>query len=66
MFLLSILYKYFKQGFSRVMIRPADHVRRLFNLAGPVGSGQEMFEISRDGSGLVGSFPNLAGRDGLS
>ena len=41
-------------GFSRVMPRPADHVRRLVNLGGRVGSGQEVFEIAWD-MGRVGS-----------
>ena len=34
-------------------------------LAGRVGSGQELSEICRDGSGRVRRFSYLAGRDGL-
>ena len=42
-----------KHGFSPVMIRPADHVRRLRKMAGRVGSSQDVFEISRVVSGRV-------------
>ena len=48
-------------GFSRVMARPAGYQ----NLTGRVGSGQEVFEMSRDGSGRVWRVSDLAGRDGL-
>ena len=34
------------------------------DLAGRVGSGQEVFEISWDGTGRVGRFSDLADRDG--
>ena len=37
----------------------------LKHLAGLVGLGQEVFEISRDGSGRFQEVLNLAGRDGL-
>ena len=47
------------------MARPADHVRRLINISRvEVGLGQEVFEISRDGSGRIRQFFILAGRDG--
>ena len=35
------------------------------NLAGRVGSGQEVFEMSRDGSGRVGTGRNWSDRVGL-
>ena len=62
----------FPRAFSRVVARPTDRVRRLSNLAGRVGSGYDVFEISRDetdrvglgGSGRVRRFSNLAGRVG--
>ena len=37
-------YDIYFQGFTGVMTRPTDHVRRFFNLAGRVGSGQEVFQ----------------------
>ena len=46
----STLYVYF-QGFSRAMIRLARRVWRFPNLTARVGSGQDMFQISRVGSG---------------
>ena len=52
--------EYQAQRFSRVMTRPADHARGGYlNLAGRVGSGQEVFGISRDGSGRLGSGQNV-------
>ena len=47
------------------MTRPADHVRTYQYLASRLGSGLEVFEMSRDGSGRVMIFFNPAGRDGL-
>ena len=46
------------QGCSWVMVRPAGHVRRYKKKthgSSRVGSGREVFEISRVGSGRVGS-----------
>ena len=40
------------QGSSRVKIRPAGRVRRFQVLTGPVGSGQEVCEMARVGSGF--------------
>ena len=59
----STLYVYF-QGFSRAMIRLARRVWRFPNLTARVGSGQDMFQISRVGSGWVRPFPNVTGRAG--
>ena len=65
-----------KQGFSRVMTRPAGRVQGVSKSRGSgrvgslrfitsrVGSGQEVSKISRVGSGRVKRLQNLAGRVG--
>ena len=42
------------QAYWRVITRPVDRVSSFLNLAGCVKSGQEVFENSRVGSGLLG------------
>ena len=57
------------QGFPRVTTGPVNHVTGVYqNLAGRLGPGQEVFGISREGSGWVGSggFQISRGRAGSS
>ena len=45
-------HRFFQLGFSQAVVRSADRTRRFTrNLAGPVGSGQEVFETARVGLG---------------
>ena len=73
-FLSAIFTSAIFQGCSRVMKRPAGRIRRgvqhvkgwvglggVHNLTGRVGSGREVFKISRVGSDRVKSFSNLSG-----
>ena len=49
------------EGFSRIMIRPAGRVTGCSNVTGPVGSGQEVFKISRIGSDRFKRYSNIVG-----